>query len=386
MIWELKLPDPIILSSDSHVFEPPDLWTKRIDNAFKSRAPRMERVGDVDHLVIEDGQMIAGIGLISNAGARYDAPETISDHARFEDVHEGGYDPAQHLRDMVIDGVYGEVLYPSQGLFYYKVADPQLFSAICRAYNDWLAEFCSVDPDRLKAIAMINVDDVADAVSELERTAKLGFVGAMITEYPSEERRYDHSDYEPLWAAAAGLNMPLSLHTATRRVLSNTALVERTVHDASRRATKVFLPAISMCDMIFSGVFERYPDLRLAIVEFELSWVPYVLTNMDYTYRERHEEAQYRYKGDTLPSDFFARNVFLSFQEDDIGIRLRDRIGVDCMMWGSDYPHSESTFPRSRQVLDEILQGVPEEERVKIVCHNTARLYGFDLERISRTL
>ena len=386
MIWELKLPDPIILSSDSHVFEPPDLWTKRIDNAFKSRAPRMERVGDVDHLVIEDGQMIAGIGLISNAGARYDAPETISDHARFEDVHEGGYDPAQHLRDMVIDGVYGEVLYPSQGLFYYKVADPQLFSAICRAYNDWLAEFCSVGPDRLKAIAMINVDDVADAVSELERTAKLGFVGAMITEYPLEERRYDHSDYEPLWAAAAGLNMPLSLHTATRRVLSNTALVERTVHDASRRATKVLLPAISMCDMIFSGVFERYPDLRLAIVEFELSWVPYVLTNMDYTYRERHEEAQYRFKGDTLPSDFFARNVFLSFQEDDIGIRLRDRIGVDCMMWGSDYPHSESTFPRSRQVLDEILQGVPEEERAKIVCHNTARLYGFDLERISRAL
>ncbi|MDE0855918.1 MAG: amidohydrolase family protein [Nevskia sp.] len=386
MIWELKLPEPIILSSDSHVFEPPDLWTKRIDNAFKSRAPRMERVGDVDHLVIEDGQMIAGIGLISNAGARYDAPETISDHARFEDVHEGGYDPAQHLRDMVIDGVYGEVLYPSQGLFYYKVADPQLFSAICRAYNDWLAEFCSVGPDRLKAIAMINVDDVADAVSELERTAKFGFVGAMITEYPLEERRYDHSDYEPLWAAAAGLNMPLSLHTATRRVLSNTALVERTVHDASRRATKVLLPAISMCDMIFSGVFERYPDLRLAIVEFELSWAPYVLTNMDYTYRERHEEAQYRFKGDTLPSDFFARNVFLSFQEDDIGIRLRDRIGVDCMMWGSDYPHSESTFPRSRQVLDEILQGVPEEERAKIVCHNTARLYGFDLERISRAL
>ena len=281
MIWELKLPEPIILSSDSHVFEPPDLWTKRIDNAFKSRAPRMERVGDVDHLVIEDGQMIAGIGLISNAGARYEAPETISDHARFEDVHQGGYEPARHLTDMVIDGVYGEVLYPSQGLFYYKVADPQLFSAICRAYNDWLAEFCSVGPDRLKAIAMINVDDVADAVSELERTAKFGFVGAMITEYPLEERRYDHSDYEPLWAAAAGLNMPLSLHTATRRVLSNTALVERTVHDASRRATKVFLPAISMCDMIFSGVFERYPDLRLAIVEFELSWVPYVLTNMD---------------------------------------------------------------------------------------------------------
>ena len=213
---ELLVPDSLILSSDSHVFEPPDLWTQRIDKAFRSRAPRMKRVGDVDHLIIEDGQMIAGIGLISNAGARYDAPETISDHARFEDVHQGGYDPAQHLKDMVIDGVHGEVLYPSQGLFYYKVADPLLFSAICRAYNDWLAEFCGADPARLKAIAMINVDDVADAVGELERTAKLGFVGAMIAEYPVEERRYDHPDYEPLWAAAAALNLPLSLHTATR--------------------------------------------------------------------------------------------------------------------------------------------------------------------------
>ena len=385
VLEELLLPDRLILSSDSHVFEPPDLWTQRIDNAFKSRAPRMKRVGDVDHLVIEDGQTIAGIGLISNAGARYEAPETISDHARFEDVHEGGYDPEQHLKDMIIDGVHGEVLYPSQGLFYYKVADPQLFSAICRAYNDWLAEFCSTDPDRLKAIAMINVDDVPDAVGELDRTAKLGFAGAMITEYPLEERRYDQPDYEPLWSAAAALNMSLSLHTATRRVQSNSALGERTVHDASRRATKVFLPAISMCDMIFSGVFERHPDLRLAIVEFELSWVPYVLTNMDYTYRERNEEALYRFKGDALPSDFFARNVYLSFQEDDVGIRLRDRIGVDRMMWGSDYPHSESTFPRSREVLDEILRDVPEEERAEIVCNNTARLYGFDLEHISRS-
>ena len=377
------MPDKLILSSDSHVFEPPDLWTNRIDDAFKSRAPRMERVGDVDHLVIEDGQMIAGIGLISNAGARYEAPETIADHARFEDVHQGGYEPSQHLKDMVIDGVYGEVLYPSQGLFYFKVADPLLFSAICRTYNDWLAEFCSADRDRLKAIAMINADDVADAVSELERTAKLGFSGAMIAEYPIESRRYDHPDYEPLWAAAASLDLPLSLHTATRRVQSNSALGERSVQDASRRSTKVFLPALSMCDMIFAGVFERHPKLRLAIVEFELSWLPYVLTNMDYTYRERNQEALFRFKGDTVPSDFVAQNVYLSFQEDQDGISMRNRIGVDRMMWGSDYPHSESTFPRSREVLDEILQGVPEVERAKIVCSNTADLYRFDLARIS---
>ena len=104
--------DNLILSSDSHVFEPPDLWTERIDTAFRDRAPHIQRVGDVDHLVIEGNQTIAGIGLISNAGARFDNPETISDHARFEDVHEGGYDPDLHLRDMALDGVSGEVIYP----------------------------------------------------------------------------------------------------------------------------------------------------------------------------------------------------------------------------------------------------------------------------------
>ena len=377
--------DELIISSDSHVFEPPDLWTSRIDKAFRQRAPRLQRVGDVDHVVVEDGQTIAGIGLISNAGARFEAPETISDHGRFEDVHSGGYDPDQHLKDMHIDGVAGEVLYPSQGLFYFKVADSQLMSAIFRTYNDWLAEFCSTDPERLKGIAMINLDDVQDGIHELERTARLGFVGAMISEYPPEDRRYDNPQYEPFWAAAQALGMSLSLHTATRRQGINSGMAPRTIHDASRRATKAFLPATSICDMLFSGVFERYPALKVVVVEFELSWVPYLLNTMDYTYRERHEEATYRFKDGLLPSDLFHRQVLLSFQEDAVGIRLRDLIGVDNIMWGSDYPHSESTFPRSRQVLAEILAGVPQDEQAKIVGQNAARLYHFDVERLAAT-
>jgi predicted TIM-barrel fold metal-dependent hydrolase len=371
-----------ILSSDSHVFEPPDLWTTRIDVAFRDRAPRMQRLHGVDQLVVEAQQVIAGIGLISNAGARFEAPETISSQGRFEDVHQGGYDPAQHLKDMQLDGVAGEVLYPSQGLFYFKVADTQLMSAIFRAYNDWLAEFCRTDPERLKGIAMINLDDVQDGIKELERTAKMGFAGAMITEYPLEDRRYDQPEYEPFWAAAQALGMPLSLHTATRRQGKIRGVGEQTLRDASSRATKVFYPATSMCDMIFAGVFERYPNLKLVIVEFELAWVPHLLSSMDYTYRERHEEAFYRFKDGWRPSDFFHRNVFLSFQEDEVGIRLRDIIGVDNMMWGSDYPHSESTFPQSRQILAQILAGVPEDDYAKIVGGNTARLYHFDLARI----
>ncbi len=373
----------LILSSDSHVFEPPDLWTSRIDRAFRDRAPRMRRIDGADQIVIETDQVLSGIGLISNAGARFEAPETISGSGRFEDVPRGGYDPAQHLADMRLDGVAGEVLYPSQGLFYFRVPDPALMSAIFRAYNDWLAEFCRADPARLKGIAMVNLDDVGEGVGELERAARMGLAGAMITEYPLEDRRYDQPEYERFWAAAEALDMPLSLHTATRRQGRIRGAGVRTLRDASSRATKAFYPALSMCDMVFSGVFERHPRLTLAIVEFELSWAPHLLTTMDYTYRERHEEAIHRFKDGLRPSDFFRRNVVLSFQEDAIGIRLRDTIGVDRMMWGSDYPHSESTFPRSRAILAEILAGVPADEQAQIVGENTARVYRFDVARLA---
>src|ERR1700675_3708316 len=141
----------------------------------------MRRIDGADQLAVDADEVISGIGLISNAGARFEAPETITGSGRFEDVPRGGYDPDQHLADMRLDGVAGEVLYPSQGLFYFKVADTPLMSAIFRAYNDWLADFCSTDRTRLKGIAMINLDDVQDGIRELERAARMGFAGAMIT-------------------------------------------------------------------------------------------------------------------------------------------------------------------------------------------------------------
>jgi uncharacterized protein len=138
-----------------------------------------------------------------------------------------------------------------------------------------------------------------DAIKELERAARLGLPGAMITEYPAEDRRYDQSEYEPFWAAAA-LDLPLSLHTATRRQGKIRGAGDETLRDASSRATKAFYPALSMWDLIFSGVFERHPRLTLAIVEFELAWGPHLLSAMGYTCRERHGEAIQRFKG--LPS------------------------------------------------------------------------------------
>ena len=369
-----------VISSDSHVFEPPDLWTTRIEKKYKDRAPHMKRIDNEDQLFVEGDQKISGIGQISDAGKRFEAPQDISAEGLFDNVHEGGYDPHQHLVDMKLDGVSGEVLYPSQGLFYFSVADSQLTSAIFRVYNNWIAEFCGYNPQKLKGIAMINLDDIDDAIIELKRCAKLGLAGAMISEFPGQERRYDQKYYNPFWAQAESLDMPLSLHTATARHGESRTLTKLGIRQATARATKTYWVSTSLCDIIFSGVLDRYPSLRFVVAEFELAWVPYFLRTLDYGYIERQFEATYRFKENRLPSDFFRENISLSFQEDDLGIRMRDFIGVNTLMWGSDYPHAESTFPYSRETLNRILANVPEDEKRLIVGENASKLYGFAKE------
>jgi predicted TIM-barrel fold metal-dependent hydrolase len=367
-----------IISSDSHVFEPADLWTARIDAAFRDRCPRVIREGMYDHWVVEDGKKVGSIGLVSQAGVRFEAPEEITFGGSFEHVRPGGWDPHEHVKDMQIDGVSAGVLYPSNGLFFFRIPDSALLSAICRAYNDWLAEFCRACPEQLKGIAMINVDDPAAGAKELERAARLGLVGGMIGVSPLPDRPYSLPTYEPFWAAAQDLDMPISLHTATQRPGPGVPTLDNAAQTATQRANIDHWVRTSLSDIIYAGVFERYPRLKVAAVEFELSWVPYFLRMLDYVYIERQQQATYRFKDQMLPSDFFHRNIYLSFQEDDLGIRWRDLIGVDQLMWGSDYPHAESTWPKSQEILERILADVPADEKAKIAGANVARLYRFN--------
>ncbi len=367
-----------VISSDSHVFEPADLWTNRIEPRFKERAPFVAREGENDQWYVEGDQKVGAFGLISQVGIRFETPEKITFEGNFDNLRTGGYDPDEHVKDLELDGVDADVLYPSVGLFLYKVADSDLLSAIFKAYNDWLAEFCNAHPSQLKGIAMLNVDDVKEGIKELERTRKMGMVAAMISVYPHPEKQYDRPEYEPLWAAAQDLDMPLSLHTATQRPGPQIHAADFTTQSATFRANVDHWVRWSLSNIIYSGVFERYPKLKVAAVEFELAWVPYFLRQLDYVYVERQMQASYRFKNDMMPSDFFHRNVSVSFQEDDLGIQLRHLIGVDSLMWGSDYPHAESTWPRSREVLGRILEGVAEDEQAKIAGGNAARLYALD--------
>ena len=363
-----------VISSDNHVMEPADLWTSRGESKFKDRVPHLERLEEGDWW-ISDGVKVHGAFAGAQVGIRFEEPEKLSLESRIEDVRPGGYIPEEHVKDMDIDGIDVSIVYPTVGLLLYALQDSELLSSLFRTYNDWVGEFCSAIPKRLKGIAMLNMDDVGEGVKELERSAKLGFVGAMIPIYPHEERPYDKPEYEPLWAAAQDLAMPLSLHTGTNR---------KGVLQQDMRPSYIsnldYWARLSLADIIFSGAFERYPKLQVGSVEQELGWVPHFLDQIDYTYTQRQQETrgEHLFKGDALPSDYFHSNVFLGFQEDALGIELRHRIGVDNLQWGGDYPHPESTFPRSRQILEEILMDCTEEEKAKIAGGNTARVYRFD--------
>ena len=367
-----------LLSADSHVFEPPDLWTNRVEPRLRNRAPRIVPEEDGDWWYC-DGHKMVSAASGAQAGRRFEEPGKLTFADRFENVRRGGYIPKEYIEDMDIDDVDGAVLYPTAGLFLYAVRDSEIVTASARTYNDWLAEFCQSYPNRLKGIALLNIDSVQAAVKELERCVKMGLSGALIPVYPPEDRSYDSPEYEPLWAAAQDLEMPLSLHVATIRPGPGQEISPRTFQAPAFLINVDHWVRMSLARIIISGVFDRYPKLRLGSVEHELSWAAHLLERMDYRYTQSAKgDLWYQFKEEMLPSDYFRRNSFLSFQDDALGIRMRDVIGVDTLLWGSDYPHQESTFPRSRQIVEEILAGCTEEEKAKIARENTARIYHFN--------
>ncbi len=384
------MPDYKVISADSHIVEAPDLWEKWIDPGFRDRAPRIVRKkgfasakGEWESdFWVAGGMQTTAFGFLSQAGVRYEDPENISFSGSFEDVPKGGYDPHAMIPALEQDGVWGAIIQPTQGLSWYRM-DPKesdLLSAICRGWNSYVADFCSVYPDRMKGIAMLNVDDPADACNELERCAKLGVAGAFIPEYPLGDKPYNDLIYERLWWTAAELEIPLLLHVFTTRPGVPGCEITADESEASPAAISTLDHWVqySLAAMIFAGVFDRHPKLKVGSVEHELSWVPHLWHRMDFTYSERIEMAGgYRSKRGLLPSETWRENIFVEFMEDPVGVQMHEVLGVDNMMWGNDYPHAESTWPMSQQFLDKAFAGQPDDVRRKITSENAARLYHF---------
>jgi predicted TIM-barrel fold metal-dependent hydrolase len=375
-----------LISADSHIVEPPDMYTGRFEPKLRDRAPRMERrktpAGREYDAWMLGGQQVGTLGAVMQAGQRFEDPSQIDFLGLWEDVRKGAYDAHAMIRENEEDGIWGSVLQPSQGLFWYRVPDSELLSEICRVYNDWIADFCKTYPDRLKGIAMLNVDDVDEACAELERCAKLGLVGAFIPVSPLPDKPYRHAIYDRFWWTAQDVNMPLLLHIATPRygVPANEFTMNVAEMTGAGRSTTDFWVRYSLGAMLFAGVFDRYPGLKIGSVEHEAAWIPHWLKQMDFTYVERPVFTKgWKSREGMLPSDYWKRNMFVEFMEDDVGVQLRDRIGVENMLWGSDYPHAEATFPRSQQFLDRMFAGVPEADLRKITSENAAKMFQFAL-------
>lgn len=371
-------PDQWIVSSDSHIIEPPDLWRRVAPD--DDELPRVVREDDGDWWYVAGRRTMSFLGI--QAGERFaHDPERLRTSATFEEVRDSAYDPARYLADNESDGIWGSVIYPSQGLVLYAVPESDVLSRSARIYNDWLADFCAHDPARLKGIAMLNTDDPAEAAAELRRAHARGLSGAMIPVRTPAWNPYRSPAHEPLWRAAEELGVPLSLHVGTDRADPRTGEFFLDIKEVppSVFVNKDQQVRAALGDLILSGVFERHPRLRVGTVEHELSWIPFFLAQMDYTYTDRPARGDWHRYADSgvLPSHYWHTNCFASFQEDALGVRVRDVIGVDTLMFGSDYPHTESTFPRSREILGDLLADVPADEVARIASGNVAELYGF---------
>ena len=387
-----------ILSADDHVFEPSDLWVTRMDAKYRDRAPHLVHRETADTWVCDDLIIVGGLGQGTHPGSRFEEdPEKKAEmkaRTREEHIRPGGYDPHERIKDMEIDGIEKTIIYPTVGMTLYKVPDSRWLTQMQKTYNDWIAEYCNAVPDRLYGLALTNTDDLDDAVRELYRCKKMGLVGALISVYPGPEKRYFNPEYEPFWTAAEELQLPIALHIGTNRPGPDNEFLprERSFSSSAFLTNIDHYVRMSIADMIFTGVFERHPNLYVGSIEQETAWVPHFLERMDYTYFERGSELpaeqqppgpgsrrdRYRFKEGKKPSDFWYSNCFVVFQQDPFTMKFRDFIGVDNIQFGSDYPHDEGTFPKSREVAERVLGDSTPEEKHKVLWGNAARVYNIN--------
>jgi predicted TIM-barrel fold metal-dependent hydrolase len=372
-----------LISADSHVNEPGDLWTERIDKPFQDRAPRVVEnpPGHKPGAYIQlEGLPMVHLAQGMGAGKKPEELPQFFQTSTYKEIRPGGWDPAERIKDMDVDGVAAEVIYTTLGFRQFWLSDAALQRACFRAYNDWLAEYCAYAPDRLAGLALISLFDIDQGIQALRRCANQGLRGALIWCSPPDDMPYSSTHYDPFWAAAQDLQMPLSLHSITGVGQESRFMIKQPLDRYVRTTVLAHEVQRSLTVLIFSGVLERFPTLRFVSAENEVGWLPFYLQKLD----QAQEEYRYLYPTPLKlkASEYFQRQVSATFIDDPVGVASRQWIGVENIMWSSDYPHTVSTWPHSQEVVARDLDGVPEDEAEKIVRTNAARLYGFDLAKL----
>jgi predicted TIM-barrel fold metal-dependent hydrolase len=350
-----------VISADAHVDEPHDLWYDRLDGPLRERAPR--RIEQGPHGAWElvlDGQPLGWIDV------------TADDAAKMEQDREAEITVDARTSMMATDGVAGEIVYPTIGLFVWNLADGDLGRACCDVYNDWIRERLGAAPERVKLAGLVPTWTVADAVAGVETNTEAGFAAHMLPLVGTPE--WNHPQWEPLWDAIEASGAPAAMHQGTGHDMifyrgpgSPTANLLATQSMAPRAAGL----------LAASGVLDRHPRLRVVFVEVNAGWLAWTMSTLD-----EYHAAHAHWSKPALsapPSQFLRTQIHATFQQDPVAVANRDRTGVAPLLWGNDYPHPESTYPDSRAVLDRLLGDLTESDAAAIAGGNAARVFGFDL-------
>jgi predicted TIM-barrel fold metal-dependent hydrolase len=358
------------ISADSHITEPPNCYTDFIEAKYKDRAPIVKSLPNVgDSFVIDGLEAMVPLGLVAAAGK--EPSQITTSGVKFEELWRSGWDSKYRVADQEKDGVAAEIIYPTVGMLICNHTDFDYKKACFEAYNRWLAEYCSVAPDRLHGMAQVSMRTPEDGVQELRAVKEMGFKGVMMPGDPAVED-YDSKVYDPVWATAVELGLPLSFHILTTKGSG--------VSQPRGPRINSFLSIIRGCQdimgtMIYGGVFDRHPKLKIVCVEADAGWVPHYMYRMDHAYK-RHRYWMKAPPLERMPSEYFRENIYTTFQDDYVAFQTKDLVNVRRLMWASDFPHSDSTWPNSQAVLDEQTKGLTEQER-NWICHdNVAELYG----------
>ncbi len=374
----MTVADYPIISADSHISEPANTYVDYIDAKWKDKAPQMKYVEKLGDAFFIDGMpRPIAMGLVAAAGKE---PEDIRiSGVKFEDMHPGGWNPQARIPEQDRDGVAAEVIYPTVGMVLCNHPDFDYKKACFAAYNRWLAEYCEPYPTRLLGAGQVSMRTVEDGIEELEEVKRLGLRGVMMPGNPALED-YDSKIYDPFWDKAVELGLPLSFH-----ILTDSA----SGFNAKTRGPRLngFLNIVRGCQdimgtLIYGGVFDRHPQLKVVCVEADAGWVPHYMYRMDHGYkRHRHWLAP----GDELkrlPSEYFSEHIYTTFQDDWVAFKVADLMNWKRLMWANDFPHSDSTWPWSQEMLAEHTQHLTPEQKHGILCGNVAELYGIDTDAL----
>ena len=365
------MPSPVI-SADSHITEPPNTYTDRIDHKYKDTAPHMihdEKLGDV--FIVKDFPRPINVSLAAAAGK--DASELRTTGAKFDEMHKGGWDPNARMADQDRDGVAAEVIYPTVGMVLCNHRDFDYKKACFDAYNLWISEYCAAHPDRLIGAGQTAMRSVEEGIEDLRKMKELGLKGVMMPGNPALED-YDSPIYAPFYEAAIDLQLPLSCHFLTS-----------SSDNFQTRGPKLngFLSIIRGCQdiigtFVLGGVFERHPKLKVVCVEADAGWVPHYMYRMDHAYK-RHRYWMKAPPLEQLPSDYFKEHIYTTFQDDYVAFQVRNLCNIKRLMWASDFPHSDSTWPWSQDVIARHTVGMTADEKNLVLHDNVAELYNLSI-------